>query len=277
MQPAKTVAAIHDLSGMGRCALTVVIPVISAMGLQVCPVPTAVLSAHTVFEGIAVRDLTDFMRPYLKHWCTLGIDFDAVYTGYLASPLQVEIVREFLSAQPKALKVIDPVMGDDGVLYRGMVPEMPAEMRRLCADADIITPNMTEYALLTGEEYSLAPRTEQAAKAMLERLLETTRAKSALLTSVPMQDGLANVHMDQAGNFDLLHFERLPTHYPGTGDLYASVLTGALLNGKDLAGANRLATEYVKETIALTDACGTEIPYGVQLEKTLHMLTPEKG
>ena len=277
MQPAKTVAAIHDLSGMGRCALTVVIPVISAMGLQVCPVPTAVLSAHTVFEGIAVRDLTDFMRPYLRHWCSLGVGFDAVYTGYLASPLQVEIVREFLAAQPEALKVIDPVMGDDGVLYRGMVPEMPAEMRRLCADADIITPNMTEYALLTGEEYSLAPRTEMQAKEMLERLLETTRAKSALLTSVPMQDGLANVHRDQADNFDLLHFERLPTHYPGTGDLYASVLTGALLNGKDLAGANRLATEYVKETIALTDACGTEIPYGVQLEKTLHRLTPEKG
>ena len=224
-----------------------------------------------------MRDLTDFMRPYLRHWCSLGIEFDAVYTGYLASPMQVEIVREFLAAQPDALKVIDPVMGDDGVLYRGMVPEMPAEMCRLCADADIITPNMTEYALLTGEEYSLAPRTEMQAREMLERLLDVTRAKSALLTSVPMQGGLANVHMDQAGNFDLLHFERLPTHYPGTGDLYASVLTGALLNGKDLAGANRLATEYVKETIALTDACGTEIPYGVQLEKTLHMLTPEKG
>lgn len=277
MQPAKTVAAIHDLSGMGRCALTVVIPVISAMGLQVCPVPTAVLSAHTVFEGIAVRDLTDFMRSYLAHWRTLNIGFDAVYTGYLASPLQVEIVREFLAAQPKALKVIDPVMGDDGVLYRGMVPEMPAEMCRLCAEADIITPNMTEYALLTGEEYSLVPRTENQAKEMLSRLLETTRAHSALLTSVPMRNGLANVHMDQTGNFDLLHFERLPTHYPGTGDLYASVLTGALLNGKDLAGANRLATEYVKATIAYTDACGTEIPYGVQLEKTLHMLSRENG
>ena len=136
---------------------------------------------------------------------------------------------------------------------------------------------MTEYALLTGEEYSLAPRTEGQAREMMGRLLDVTRAKSALLTSVPMEDGLANVHMDAAGKFDLLHFERLPTHYPGTGDLYASVLTGALLNGKDLSAANRLATEYVKETIVLTDACGTEIAYGVQLEKTLHMLSPEKG
>ena len=143
MRPARTVAAIHDLSGVGRCALTVVMPVLSAMGAQVCPVPTAVLSAHTAFSGIAVRDLTDFLPAYLDHWRALGLRFDAVYAGYLGSPAQVEIVSDLLAEQEGALKVLDPVMGDDGRLYNGMAEEMPAKWRSLCAHADVVTPNMT--------------------------------------------------------------------------------------------------------------------------------------
>ena len=123
--PARTVAAIHDLSGVGRCALTVVMPVLSVLGAQVCPVPTAVLSAHTAFSGIAVRDLTDFLPAYLAHWRALGLRFDAVYAGYLGSPRQVEIVSDFLKEQEAAIKVLDPVMGDDGRLYSGMAEEMP--------------------------------------------------------------------------------------------------------------------------------------------------------
>ena len=133
MRPARTVAAIHDLSGVGRCALTVVMPVLSAMGAQVCPVPTAVLSAHTAFSGIAVRDLTDFLPAYLDHWRALGLRFDAVYAGYLGSPAQVEIVSDLLAEQEGALKVLDPVMGDDGRLYSGMAEEMPAKCR--CRDS----------------------------------------------------------------------------------------------------------------------------------------------
>ena len=172
MRPARTVAAIHDLSGVGRCALTVVMPVLSAMGAQVCPVPTAVLSAHTAFSGIAVRDLTDFLPAYLDHWRALGLRFDAVYAGYLGSPAQAEIVSDLLAEQEGALKVLDPVMGDDGRLYSGMAEEMPAKWRSLCAHADVVTPNMTEYALLSGEAYSLAPRTRAQAEKMLRNLLD---------------------------------------------------------------------------------------------------------
>lgn len=272
MQPAKTVAAVHDLSGVGRCALTVVMPVLSAMGAQVCPVPTAVLSAHTAFEGIAAHDLTGFLRPYLAHWQRMGLAFDAVYTGYLASPAQVEIVREFICGQAGALKIIDPVMGDDGAMYRGMDAEMPARMRELCAQADLITPNMTEYALLTGQEHCAAERSETEAREMLDRLLEATRARAAMITSVPLKHGLANAYLTREGAFGLLRFERLPAHYPGTGDLFASVLTGALLAGEDLAQAMRRATEYVKDTVAATMACGTEVNFGVQLEGTLAKL-----
>ena len=272
MHPSKTVAAIHDMSGVGRCALTVAIPVLSAMGAQVCPVPTAVLSAHTAFQGVAARDLTDFMGPLLAHWRALGLEFDAVYAGYLASPAQAEIVKGFLEAQPKALKVVDPVMADGGRMYAGLDASMPEVMRGLCADADLITPNLTEYALLTGEPYSEAPREAAGARAMLERLLRVTGARAAVVTSLPTVAGPVNALMDASGAFEACRFERLPASFPGTGDLFASVVTGALLEGHALAAAVQKATEYVRETIAVTLQCGTEPRFGVQLEKTLPLL-----
>ena len=270
--PAKTVAAIHDLSGVGRCALTVVTPVLSVLGAQVCPVPTAVLSAHTAFSGIAVRDLTDFLPAYLAHWRTLGLRFDAVYAGYLGSPRQVEIVSDFLKEQEAAIKVLDPVMGDDGRLYSGMAEEMPEKWRALCAHADVVTPNMTEYALLTGEAYSLAPRTRAQAEGMLKKLLDMG-AKSAVITSLPLEGGLANAYMRREdGQMGVCAFERLDAHYPGTGDLFASVLTGALLRGEALEGAVRRATAFTRLCVEHSMAFDTPVNYGVDLEPLLPRL-----
>ena len=274
--PAKTVAAIHDLSGVGRCALTVVTPVLSVLGAQVCPVPTAVLSAHTAFSGIAVRDLTDFLPAYLAHWRALGLRFDAVYAGYLGSPRQVEIVSDFLKEQEAAIKVLDPVMGDDGRLYSGMAEEMPKKWRALCAHADVVTPNMTEYALLTGEAYSLAPRTRAQAEGMLKKLLDMG-AKSAVITSLPLESGLANVYMRRGENrMGLCAFERLAAHYPGTGDLFASVLTGALLRGEGLEDAVGRATDFTRLCVRRSMRFSTPVNYGVDLEPLLPRLW-EKG
>ena len=270
--PAKTVAAIHDLSGVGRCALTVVTPVLSVLGAQVCPVPTAVLSAHTAFSGIAVRDLTDFLPAYLAHWRALGLRFDAVYAGYLGSPRQVEIVSDFLKEQEAAIKVLDPVMGDDGRLYSGMAEEMPEKWRALCAHADVVTPNMTEYALLTGEAYSLAPRTRAQAEGMLKKLLDMG-AKSAVITSLPLEGGLANAYMRREdGQMGVCAFERLDAHYPGTGDLFASVLTGALLRGEALEGAVRQATDFTRLCVERSMRFSTPVNYGVDLEPLLPLL-----
>ena len=270
--PARTVAAIHDLSGVGRCALTVVTPVLSVLGAQVCPVPTAVLSAHTAFSGIAVRDLTDFLPAYLAHWRALGLRFDAVYAGYLGSPRQVEIVSDFLKEQEAAIKVLDPVMGDDGRLYSGMAEEMPAKWRSLCAHADVVTPNMTEYALLSGEAYSLAPRTRAQAEKMLRNLLDMG-AKSAVITSLPLESGLANVYMRRGEKrMGLCAFERLDAHYPGTGDLFASVLTGALLRGEALEGAVRRATDFTRLCVERSMRFPTPVNYGVDLEPLLPRL-----
>jgi len=270
-QGAKTVAAIHDLSGVGRCALTVVIPTLSAMGHQVCPVPTAVMSAHTAFSGIASMDLTSFMGEYLEHWKRLGLLFDCAYAGYLASPAQVEIVTSFLQTQPDAIKVIDPVMGDDGVLYAGMSGEMPRQMRALIAKADIVTPNMTEYAYLTGEAFSLAPRTQAQAEKMLSSLLKMG-ADCAVITSLPMREGLANAYLRRGMAPGFCRFERLPAHYPGTGDLFASVLTGAILQNQPLSQAVELATRFTRCAIRLAMETENDVNYGVQLERALPAL-----
>lgn len=284
MKAAKTVAALHDLSGVGRCALTVAIPVISAMGAQVIPAPTAVLSAHTAFPDFVGLDLTDYLEKCLDKWCEMGLEFDCVYTGYMASVRQEELARGFMDRQKKALRVVDPVLGDDGRMYRALPKEMPEAMRRLCRDADVITPNMTEAALLTGwklpendgtgalgtnrsgERYEYAQVRE-----ILERLMEL-RPGIALVTGVRLEDAYANVWMEKDGRVRHCAYEPVPASYPGTGDLFASVLTGAMMQERPFEQAVSIATEYVRETIQLTLDCDTEPVYGVQLEKTLGKL-----
>ena len=284
MNAAKTVAALHDLSGVGRCALTVAIPVISAMGLQVIPAPTAVLSAHTAFPDYVGLDLTDYLEKCLDKWCAMGMQFDCIYTGYMASVEQEEIARRFMERQQQALRIVDPVMGDDGVMYRALPKEMPEAMRRMCHAADVITPNLTEAALLTGMpmpascghgEVGTNRITQQYSAAQVRQILEKLMElgpKSALITGVPMDGSHVNAWMESGGLVKMLEYETVDASYPGTGDLFASVLAGALTNGKTFEAAVRLATDYVRETMLFTKECGTAPVHGVQLEKTLSKL-----
>lgn len=284
MTPAKTVAALHDLSGVGRCALTVVIPVISAMGVQVCPAPTAVLSNHTAFLDFTGTDLTDFLENCLDKWCEMGLTFDCIYSGYLATVRQEEITRRFMDRQPGALKVVDPVMGDDGRMYRALPKDMPEAMRRLCRGADVITPNLTEAALLTDTEYpgpagDDLPGTNPAPAAigcamvgeLLEKLMELG-PKTALLTGVPMDGAHVNAWMGQDGKVRTCAYEPVHASFPGTGDMFSSVLAGALTRGDSFERAVSLATDYVRETMRTTVECKTVPVFGTQLEKTLHRL-----
>lgn len=288
MKPAKTVAALHDLSGVGRCALTVAIPVISAMGLQVIPAPTAVLSAHTAFPDFVGLDLTDYLESCLEKWCEMGLKFDCIYTGYMASVRQEEIARRFMDAQPGAVKVVDPVLGDDGVMYRALPKDMPEAMRRLCRGADVITPNWTEALLLTGGEGVLAEKNalpgtkvnmEAVTNAEMERMLEKLMQlgpKTALLTGVRVEDAHMNAWMTHDGRVHAIEYEPVHAGFPGTGDLFASVLTGALMQGRAFEAAVRLATDYVRETMIHTVACATEPVHGVQLEQTLSRLLNQR-
>ena len=272
-RPAR-VAAIHDLSGFGRCSISVILPVLSAMGVQVCPVPTAVLSSHTGGLGDPViRDLTDYIEPALRHYQSLGVEFEAVYTGFLGSGEQVDCCLEFFKASPKALKIVDPVMGDNGRPYRTCTPELRRRMSELAAAADIITPNITEAAMLLEESYPAAPLTRSEAKSMLLRLSHMGPKRVVITGAELAQGGLASLGYDgENGSFWYVPCEYIPVHYPGCGDIYASVLLGAELSGASLPIAMARAAAFTELCVKTTYSYGSDPRYGVMLESVLGSL-----
>ena len=275
MNEYKRVAAIHDISGVGRCSLSVIIPTMSVMGIQVCAVPTAVLSAHTNgFGDVVMKDMTEYIPEALSHYKTAGVGFDCIYSGFLASARQVSLCLDFFSAYPDALKIVDPVMGDNGKRYKTYTAEMCECMAELVAAADVITPNLTEASILLGEEYPVSQLSLSEVKSMLVKL-SGKGPETVVITSVPMADGKnSNVGYDKKNNaFWRVTYEKVPKHYPGTGDLFASVLTGGLLLGDSLPIAISRATSFCEYAIKTTFGYRTNAREGVMLEKCLPLLT----
>lgn len=270
----KKVAAIHDLSGVGRCALSVILPTLSAMGIQVCSVPTAVMSTHTGgFTDFVMRDLTDYIVPALEHYKQLGVDFDCVYSGFLASKDQIDHCLEFFDSYKNSLKVVDPVMGDNGKPYQTYTKELCSRMSEMVAIADIITPNMTEVAMLLGETPDMAPYTSQKIKSDLVRLSEKGPG-IVVITGVVLADGTTcNVGYDRThSTFWKVPYDYVPVHYPGTGDIFASVLVGSILKGDSLPIAMNRASGFLEVVIKTTYSYSTEPRNGVMLESCLSWL-----
>lgn len=275
LQKQSLVAAIHDLSGFGRCSLSVILPCLSAMGVQVCAVPTAVLSSHTGGLGeVEFRDLTDYIRPALEHYKRLGLEFDCVYSGFLGSEEQIDHCLAFMKAYPNAFKVVDPVMGDHGKPYRTCTDNIRRRMAELVSEADLITPNTTEASMLLGEPFPSQPMTQGMAKSWLLRLCKLG-PKFVLITGVEMADGvIANIGYDsERSAFWRVDCDYVPASYPGTGDIYASVIVGALLTGDSLPIAMECATRFLELVIKTTFSYGTDTRYGVMLERNLAWLT----
>ena len=272
------VAAIHDMSGFGRCSLTVAIPILSAMGIQCCPLPTAFLSTHTGgFEGFTFLDMTDELPKVAAHWKSLGLCFQAVYSGFLGSERQIAIVEDFLREfrGPDTLAVIDPVMGDHGTVYQTYTPAMCAGMARLAELADVITPNLTEAALLLDIPYGELPVGEAGCREIVERLSLDGR-RSVVLTGASTAPELTGAMCFDArtGQTEAVQTQRVPQEFHGTGDVFASVLTGALVQGASLPDAGGQAVDFVRACAERTARAGIPMREGVEFEPLLRLLTP---
>lgn len=275
--PIKKVAAINDLSGVGRAALTTIIPILSTMGIQVCPFPTAILSSHTGgFKDCSFVDLTDTMRGYMKHWKDEKIEFDCIYSGFLGSVKQVDIIIDFISdfKNDSNLVVVDPVMADNGRLYSTMDNSMVTEMKHLVKKADIITPNLTEALYLLGKEDIIINDEEQVKNLMLE--LSDLGPRIVIITSVPDYISSNNINVlayDKNDNkFLKVSSEHIPVQFPGTGDTFTSVLIGKILNGYSLLEALEKSVEFV--SIAIKESVTFSYPKreGILLERFLGKL-----
>lgn len=274
-QPVSRVAAIHDLSGFGRVSLTVVIPILSSMGIQVCPLPTAVLSTHSGISDYHFVDLTEHLQPILAHWKRLDLHFDAIYSGFLGSSAQIDTVIQCIEdfRHDDLLAVVDPVMGDDGSLYGPLDESIVSQMRKLVAHADIITPNTTEVALLLDEPYRADLSTADI-KNCIERL-HAMGPRTVIITSVHQDDPSKTAvvaHSMDDDRFWKVECDYIPTWFPGTGDAFTSVIVGSLMQGDSLPIALDRAVQFTSIGIRATFGHSMSGQNGILLERILDTL-----
>lgn len=244
MNKMKKVAAINDLSGSSRCSLTVAMPVISAMGIQCCVLPTAILSNHTGYKSFYFEDFTDGMEQFATNWQKQNLKFDCIYSGFLGSDRQIETVERFIEkfADESTKILIDPVMGDDGKIYSTYTEKMCTEMKKLAAAADVITPNITEACVLSDTKYKSESADENDLRKMADKIA-ALGAKNIVITGIIDGDRVSNyVYRGGEGVFVSSPLARMT--YSGTGDLFASVLCGMITNGSDIISAVKTASDY---------------------------------
>jgi len=275
IKPVQKIAAIHDLSGVGRVSLSAIFPVFSSMGIQVCALPTAVLSSHTQYPGVRHISLDDQMKEFIKHWKELDVEFDAIYSGYLGNAGQIDIVRGFIDdfRKDNQLVVVDPVMADNGKLYSTFTCELVSEMRRLIEKADVITPNLTEAAFLLDEEWDINMSIDKAKDWALR--LADKGPGIVIITSVPEENNhktAAIAYHRKTQRFWKVSIEYLPASYPGTGDTFTSVVTAALLQGDSLPIAMDRAVNFINIGVRATFGHDYDPREGIMLERVLHTL-----
>ena len=273
MERQKRVLAIHDISCVGRCSLTVALPILSTGGLDTGVLPTAILSTHTGgFQGYTYRDLTEDIKPVANHWKSLGLHFDALYSGFLGSYDQIDLVADLMMDfhSDNTLRMVDPVMADNGRLYATYTREMAQGMHRLCRRADIITPNMTEACILLDIPYKSDGFTQAETEEILRRLCDIGPRK-VVLTGVTLgQEQLGIASYDAETNEISYAFEdRYPGIFHGTGDILASALLCGLMNDKNLKDAAALAVKFTHRCIECTILSKQELRYGVRFEAAL--------
>ncbi|MCQ2071073.1 MAG: pyridoxamine kinase [archaeon] len=277
----KRVLAIHDISCVGKCSLTVALPIISATGIECSGMPTAVLSTHTGgFTGFTYRDLTEDMVPITDHWVSLGLKFEGIYTGFLGSFEQIDLVCDIIDRIGKddGLVFVDPVMADNGMLYKIFPDTFPQGMKKLCSKADVILPNITEAVLMLGEEYHDGPYTEEYISGLLKRLA-ALGPKKVVLTGVNFDEKSlgAAAYDAESGEIVYAFSERIPGYYHGTGDIFSSVVVSCIMNGLSLKESIENAVDFTYNSILRTYKAGSDVKYGVNFEEGFPKLLKDMG
>ena len=265
------VAAVHDISGYGKCSLTVAIPVLSAAGVEVCPVPAAVLSTNTLFPGFTFFDATAHMKECITHWKLLGLKFDSVYSGFLGSAEQIEIVLSLIRDFQSGLAIIDPVMGDNGNIIKTYTPELCEKMKDLVAAAHLATPNITEACILSGIDYIGNEISSEQSRTLCERV-RSLGTKNVVLTGVIRGQKLYNCILEEGGKYCESEIALLDFQMHGTGDLFTSVLTAALMRGYELKAAVDSAALFVRDAMVESLEVEAAMERGVAFEPLVYKL-----
>ncbi len=267
----KRVLSIQDISCLGKCSMTIALPVISALGSETVILPTALLSTHTMFKGFTCKDLSDQIRPITDHWKSEGVTFDAIYTGYLGTVDLIDMIRKLIAELrgPGTAVIIDPVMADNGRLYPAFGMDYAAKNAELCAVADIIVPNLTEAALMTGMEYR--ERHDEGYIRQLLAKLSELGAGISVLTGVSLEEGKTGImgYDRRSGEYYAYQNRRIDASYHGTGDLFSSTCVGEIMKGRDWRDAMRIAADFTAHTIEETLKNPRKPWYGVDFETTL--------
>ncbi len=275
----KRILTIQDISCLGKCSLTIALPVISATGVETVILPTAVLSTHTMFKNFTVKDLSDQIDPIKDHWLSEDVRFDAIYTGYLGTVEQIDQMKQlFKDFKHDGMTIfVDPVMADNGKLYPAFDMDYVKKNAELCASADIIVPNITEAAFMTGMEYK-EEYDEAYIKEMLQKLNEFG-AKVSVLTGVSLSPGKTGVmgYDRDADDYFVYQNDRIDASYHGTGDLFSSSCIGAMMRGKSWQEAMKIAADYTAYTIEVTLQNPDKPWYGVDFEATIPELIKKLG
>lgn len=270
----KRIVTIQDISCVGKCSLTVALPIISAMGIETAVIPTAVLSTHTAFKNFTYRDLTGDLPKIAKHWKQEKFDFDGIYTGYLGSTEQIDMLKEFFKQFKTSnnFVFIDPVMADNGKLYAGFDENFVKEMKELCKMADIIVPNLTEASYMLEKEYKENYNEQEIKDILIE--LSNLGPQYIVLTGVSFKDNKLGVmsYNKETNEFFTYFKEKIPAKYHGTGDIFASTLVGAITNNNTLEEGLKIAVDYVWETINDTYKTNKKDAYGVNFETKIPYL-----
>ena len=270
----RRIAVINDMSGFGRCSITVALPIISAMKIQCCPLPTAVLSAHTGFPNFFIKDFTPYMNAYMEHWKAQKLEFDGIATGFLGSKEQIsEVIRFFEIFKDKNnLVLVDPVMGDYGKLYSSYTDEMCNEMKRLVPYADILTPNLTEACRLLDISYEEADVSFEGLLKICEKL-DKMGPEKIVITGLQLNSKISNFIYERGKQPQIIEVGKIGEDRSGTGDVFSAVLFGDIINGKDFYSAAKKAVDFITKTIKFTNEIETPENYGLCFEEFLTELS----